>query len=510
MSKFNTSTSTMSEVLNHPDVTTNHEGGVAFNIVDAREKLYTMVASSFMNEDLFYVDGKTHDNEIKSLILQVAKEDPKFILQLAQYCRKELYLRSVPVCLLGYAAREITTKQFVREYTPKIINRPDEITEVLQFYKSYFIPKVNAKHTFPASLKKGVAASFKKFDEYSLAKYNTSKTMKLRDALRIVVGHLNEKNEERRGLYQKILDNKLALSTEDTWEAKISTGSTKENWEEILHSGKMGVFAVTRNLRNLLENQVDMTPAIVMLSSPKMIASSKMYPFRFYTAYKAVNQITITHPQKQQVLDALRTAIDLSVENLPKMAGKTFISVDLSGSMSSSVSNMSDFTRRELGGLMGSLATKFSDEYIVSAFGDRFALADVSKKDSTITNTEKLLRTRVGQSTNGHLTIKYLLDNNIKVDRIMLFTDEEMYNKASLYGDRDAKPISALLKDYKRTVNPNVHTYVFNLAGSGKTVFPRDEKNVVLIGGFSDKIFQFVNLYEKDKESIINYIKNTY
>jgi len=513
MSKYNTRLTSKQRVERHPDKTINYEGGEAFEISDPRERLYVMIASSLMGEDKFYISGNVHDKEIESVVSEVIKTDPEFLLKLATYVRTELYLRSAPIFLLGNAAYNVETKPFVRKYAPYIIQRADELVEVLQFYKNKFLGG-KQKHTFPASLKKGVARSFKKFDEYQFGKYNRDGEMKLRDALRIVIGQLDERAEERRTLYQKILDN--TLETPDTWEVKMSTrGSTTENWQEMLDGGKMGIFAIVRNLRNMLDKNVKMDKAVELLENPEVIAKSKMFPFRFYQALKEIAG------KNQRVSDALRVAVNLASErNLPKLGGKTFVSVDLSGSMSGLLSQRSSITYREVGSLMGAMARHFSDDALVSAFGERFKTIDLSNMDTVMTNMERINQTNVGHATFGYLAIKYLIDNNIKVDRIMLFTDTELYNEHGRLGyfsrrgfvtERDGgETIATLMKEYKRKVNPNVYLYLFDLTGYGTSTFPRDEKNYALISGWSEQVFKFVDMFEKDPASVIKYIKEKY
>ena len=484
----------------HKDVTTNLAGGTAYIIPNAEEELYVAIANSLMGEDKYYQTGKESDLRILQLIQSVSKTNPKFILQLARYAREELHLRSAPIFLLANASRIPETKPFVKAYTPLIVKRADEIAEVLQLHKTMFLPGKNIKHTYPASLKKGLAVTFKNFDEYQFSKYNREGEMKLKDALRIVIGQIKEKDETRRALYTKILTD--TLQTADTWETKMSTqGSTKENWQQMLDSGNMGIFAIVRNLRNMLEKEVDITKALEQLKNPEVIYKSQMLPFRFYSAYKEIdnvrcgNVIDIT-----LVKDALIVATKLSIRNVPKMNGTTFVTCDTSGSMDQAISDKTKVKRVEIGALLGAMANSISDRGIVSVFGDGHQVVNITKEDSILTNMRRVLDTNVGWSTNGYLAIKYLNQTKIPVDRIMIFTDEEMYG-GSLYKE---------LLTYKHSINKDVKLYIFNLSGDGTTVVPRDEPNVCLIGGWSEKIFDFIQFFENEKGSVLDKIKNEY
>src|SRR3990167_3430409 len=82
----------------HPDATENYEGGLAFQM-DAKNRLYTRVASCLWGETKFYgkenEDGTREKNQDKELLADlnaVSSENPEFILRLASYARNELYL----------------------------------------------------------------------------------------------------------------------------------------------------------------------------------------------------------------------------------------------------------------------------------------------------------------------------------------------------------------------------------------------------------------------------------
>ncbi len=115
----------------------------------------------------------------------------------------------------------------------------------------------------------------------------------------------------------------------------------------------------------------------------------------------------------------------------------------------------------------------------------------------------------VGYSTNGYKAIDYLLDNNIMVDRIMTFTDEQMWDSESRYwSDRDQTSFAVEFFKYQR-LNPGVRLYMFDLAGYGNVSIPQDTKNTCFIGGWSDRIFEFIQAFEElgDGKVILNKIK---
>jgi len=68
----------------------------------------------------------------------------------------------------------------------------------------------------------------------------------------------------------------------------------------------------------------------------------------------------------------------------------------------------------------------------------------------------------VGYATNGYLVIKDLIDKKIVMDKVMLFTDCQMWNS-----NFSGETIPALWRAYKK-IAPNARLYLFDLAGYGQ------------------------------------------
>jgi 60 kDa SS-A/Ro ribonucleoprotein len=454
----------------------NKEGGESFVMKD-EQKLTSMVATCLFNEPKFY--GDTSDDIIQ-LAKQVAKKNPKFILQLAHYARTELYLRTISTVLLTIGANINECKPFVKEYTYKIIQRADEINEIMACQLQMYGKPI------PNSLKKGIVKAFTKFEEYHFSKYNRNTSVKFKDV--IMLTHPKQPSE----LIKKILDN--TLTTPETWETVISTkGSTLENWRSILP--KMGYMAVLRNINNFLKVGMETKEFLPILTDYKKVLKSKQFPFRFYSAIKAIDS---TDPfVRKEIIAGLSQALEYAIENIPKLKGRTFIATDTSGSMGSmNISNRSTICPLEIGALMTAMAIKFSDNAIASVFGTNLGI--LSLTGNVLDDAHNIAKVNVGWSTNGYKVVEYLNSENISVDRVLIFTDEELYN-----GSLQQQWIK-----YTTTINPNAKLYVFNLNSYGNSCVNMNTKNVYKINGWSDKIFKFIESEENDNQ--IEYIKSNY
>jgi len=505
MAKFKAAARATSALKDHPDATVNHEGGLAFK-VDPKTELYLRAAATLCGEPKYYDGEKKGDLEdIPRLIAEVAKEDPEFILQLAAYCRNDLYLRSIPVLLLVEACKDEKSRAFVRKYTPSIVQRADELVEVVACYisRNTHIGNKAKKGMLSNPLKRGLADAFHNFNAYSFAKYDREGSVKLSDVIRVV--HPKPKDDKEALLFKQVRERTLPVP--ETWETVISTkGSTKEAWESILP--KMPFMARLRNIRNLLDKGVDLAPVISMLEDKKAVLSSKQFPYRFLSAYKEIEGRTDTKDGRK-VLEALATAMELSVENIPELKGTTFIATDNSGSMRSPISGKSKMMMVEVGAVLGAMARRISDDAIVGVFGDNFATVHLSERDSILTNAKKLYSTDVGCSTNAWLSVDYLVQEKVKVDRIIIFSDMQCYDTESVRtkiagwassglipSPRGDMSLAGSVAKYRASVNPNVTVFSFDLQGHGTSQFPEDQPRTALLAGWSDRVLHFLPRFE--------------
>lgn len=508
MAKFNKIQTIKEELASHPDAIQNYEGALAFKL-DALTDLYIRAASTLVGEPKYYESAKDADSELLKSIQKAIEVDPEFVLQLAVYCREKLYLRSVPMMLLAEFANSKAVGKVpnARKYVTRVIQRADELTELIayQFARNKVVPRAKAK--LPMMLKYGISDAFSKFDEYQFSKYNRDSTVKLRDALFLT--HPKSLTPERQTLYDKIAQD--TLENAETWEVMRSTG--KMTWHDVIYNifhkdGKiMNYMAQLRNLRNCLQDstvtQTDILLLCKMISDKNAVLHSKQFPFRFLSAYREAQKIV--HPLTPQVLDALEMAVSYSIENVPKLEGTTLIASDVSGSMETSISKNSTVQRWDIGIVLGIMAHRFCQQSITGIFGTEWKAVPLAKYSTgLLANSMKLrsISNEVGWSTNGYKVIDYLTNNNIPVDRIMIFTDCQMWDSSG-YDQTFAETFIKYQQKY-----PNVKLYCFDLSGYGNVMIPQNTKNVCLIGGWSDKIFDFVKAFEETgQSSVIQTIK---
>ena len=505
MSKFNENKKPIwMQMKERPDAVENYEGGVSFS-VDPRTELYLRAATCLVGENKFYESAEFADHELVKAIHEVLRTDPEFVLQLAVYIREEMHLRSVPLMLCAeYANIAPGTVLGARKYISRCIARADELTEIIAYQLAR--NSVSERNTkLPMSIKAGVAGAFPKFGAYNLAKYDRKGSVTLKDAL--FMTHPKAKDEEQQRVWDLLVRGEL--ESPETWEVMRSTG--KMTWHDVIHDifnkdGKvMNYMAQLRNLRNILQDgsvtNSDIDLMCSMISDGDAVRRSKQLPFRFLSAYRVVKGIG--HPKVNAVLGAIELAAVYSVENVPKLGGTTLIACDVSGSMSCTpISRNSSILPYDVGIMLGSIANGFSDSSITGIFGTEWKQVPMAMTGGILANVGLMHRYDhdVGWATNGYKVIEYLINGDIEVDRIMVFTDCQMWNT------RHDSSFASEFETYRR-MYPNVRLYTFDLSGYGNIVIPQDTPNVCVIGGWSDRIFDFVKMFEESGVSAIDKIR---
>lgn len=479
--------------------TTNHEGALAWKMVPAAE-LYAAVVTASLS-DKFYESGNKRLERIRELI---AQNDPAFVAKLAVYARTQMHLRSVPLVLVVELAKLHSGDDLVSRTVSRVVQRADDITELLAYY-SLSNGRTGTKKLGRLSkqLQKGLAMAFNSFDEYQFAKYNRATDVKLRDALFLV--HPKSKDETQRALFDKIAADTLA--TPYTWETELSAlgqqsfesedekaAAQRAKWEELIESSRLGYMALLRNLRNIILAEVSaihMKRVCTILSDARAVQKAKQLPFRYLAAYREVLELKSGYTAR--VLDALEEAVQVSVQNMQgfHQEVRVVVACDVSGSMQRPISARSKIQNYDIGLMLGMLLQHRCHNVITGMFGDRWKVINLPRKQ-VLANVQEFYRREgeVGYATNGYLVIQDLISRRVQADKVMLFTDCQLWDNTGYNYS-----LTQEWKKYK-AIAPNARLYLFDLAGYGSAPLNLVQEDVFLIGGWSDKVFDVLEAIE--------------
>lgn len=475
MSKFNTATVKAS----NKTITTNLAGGVGYTESEKLE-LVSIVLTSFV-ADQFY----TSASDGMARVSELTKLDPYFAAKAAIYARNEFGMRSISHVVAAEIGNCAKGQKWTKGFFNKIVHRPDDMTEIVSLILA-------GKNKLPNAVRKGFSDAFGRFDEYSLAKYRgEGKGVSLVDVVNMIHPKPNEKNATA---LKSLVDG--TLRSVDTWETKISAagqaeGDTEElkaeAWKELLQERKLGYFALLRNLRNIIEqapNMVDL--ALETLVDKNLIHKSLVLPFRFQTAANEIARLSGSDARKTLV--ALSKAVDISLDNVPKLSGRTLIMIDGSGSMQG--------RPLEIASLFGAVLYKTQDADCIIYSNDAHFYSP-NATDSTLTIAGQITKECPMGGTNLPAAFA---EAKGKYDRIIILSDMQSWMSHSRYDNAKVG-----YHDYVNRVGIAPKLYSWDLAGYGTLQMP--EKDVYCLAGFSEKVLNIMGLLEQDKEALIHTIE---
>jgi 60 kDa SS-A/Ro ribonucleoprotein len=418
-----------------------HEGAPAA-VITSEQALRRSVLACMLWENEFYESGMTIAGRIRDLVPAVA---PEKVAALAVEARTTMKLRHAPLLLVREMARHATHRSLVAETLVRVIQRADELTEFLAIYWA------EGRKPLSAQVKRGLAAAFTRFDEYSLAKYDREGTVRLRDVLFLT--HAKPMTSDQALVWRRLIAGELA--TPDTWEVALSSGGDKRaHWERLLIDHRLGSLALLRNLRNMKDAGAAEDLVIAAIDAMR---TDRVLPFRFLAAARHA-------PQWEE---ALERAMFRSLEGTDRLPGRTVILVDVSGSMVAPLSRRSQMLRTD------------------AAYGLAVLLREIAEKVSiyTFSNVAKLIPSRRGFALRDAMEQSqphqgtYLgaaLDSVVeRYDRIIVITDEQSHD---------------------RIVAPRGKGYVINVASARNGVGYGPWTH---IDGFSEAVIDYIRVLEQ-------------
>ena len=433
----------INRAMSSRSVDRTHEGARAFAPLSDEQRLRRSVLSCLLWEDEFYEDGETISARIAALASSL---DPEVVARLAVEARSKMNLRHAPLFLLTVLARTGAKREkLVADAVAEVIQRADEISELVAIYWR------NGRRPLSAQLKKGLARAFDKFDAYELAKYDRPGPIRLRDVLFLV--HAKPKAAEQAETWRKLAEKEL--NSPDTWEVALSGGADKrETFERLIREGRLGYLALLRNLRTMSAAGVD--EGLVRQAILDRKGARRVLPFRFVAAARAAPLFD----------GALDEALQAAIADQRRLAGRTVVLVDVSGSMEAALSRRSDLTRMDAA---AALASVVNGDVRVFSFSNEVKEVPARKG---LAGIDAIVRSQLHNGTWLGKAVEHV--NGLKHDRLIVITDEQSH-------DRVPDPVA------RRAYTINVASNR-NGVGYGRWVH---------LDGFSEQVLRYIAEYER-------------
>lgn len=529
MSKISKAVSEMNQKnsLRLDETVTNFMGGDSY-VINPLDTLKMITASSIFGEPSYYRGSKsrkayvvdklikefsviptTYEGKDTETIMEEAIDaalDYNFgaTLEWATTLRSDYMMRLNPQVIMVRAATHPKRKEWTDanpgkfdEYNQQVMKRADEPMSQMAYY---LYKNKGKKNNIPSIIKRSWAKNLSNLSRYKVAKYKNHEIGMI-NGVRLC--HANS----------KVIDELMTTGTveinedQKTWENLRSEG---KSWKEIFDTIDMGHMALLRNLRGVFSEIEDTEFCKIYLEKLKNgVKSGKQFPFRYYSAIQAIQQSRCNH--KPLIIDALEECMDISLDNYPKLKGKTMCLSDNSGSAWGGItSEYGTVTVAEIDNLSSVITAACSDEGYVGKFGDKLIVNPISKRRGVLSQTQEITRNRhsdVGGATEGGIWefFKNAIKNKEHWDNIFIYSDQQA-GHGGLYGtsthmreyrtlgyacggswSRDMINVFKLVQEYRKKVNPKVNVFSIQTAGYSNVLLPEYAYRTNIMYGWTGK-----------------------
>ena len=508
------------------NTTRNHEGARVHNL-DSLEVLFSKVLGSFFGESTFYEKRAAEKDfiDLVKTINAVDYEDIEYVLKIALLGR-EYNMIQYPLSVLTACFNDERFKgqQFVdrngrnklQYYSDRIIRRGRDIVDVMATQINAFgfdtvkRGKVNHRDLpLPIQLRKALKHKLETFNDYQLSKaVSESREVTLADCIKLL--HPDERVAKvPKGFYASVIEGRVKMGGETKQVQSELAKSRNKNSKSTVADVKQSldsstVMAIVKNLvalhrAGVLSDREAVDSICKKLTDAKQVKSSRLLPFRFYSAWKEVNKLPFSYGVRK-VSDALVKALDLSVFNLPPIDGFNAILIDMSGSMNYPVSNMSSVTAKEVAAILGAICFKLSvgEVYVFANHCEK--VTGISSTSTVMDIVKQILGYNVGGGTYLDIALNTITTDSVKgakYDNLILLSDDDCYNSM----DNTFKLCGWGIESSDTTINTMIKNgvikkfYLNNLLGNKFAIVNTNDFRKNLITGFSERIVEIINIY---------------
>ncbi len=454
------------------------------------------LCSSFLG-DTFYESAETQTARyIKLTRDMAAARGPQFVSKAATFSRNVLGMRSVS----ALTAAVLNEYQFdnKRSFYADYFHRPDDVAEVFGA-----VDMLGGKRSH--ALVRGAADYLNGLSDYSLGKYKlSSRQYNMYDLINLTHAHS--------AAIEKYKTDTLPVP--ETWETVISAASPAEKgdkWVYLVENHKLGYMALLRNLCNIYDYTSQ--PAswwqrvvVPQLINEDAIKKSLVFPYRIYVAYKSLEDDIIDDETMELLKNALGVAFVFSIGNAPEFSGRSLIVIDVSGSMSSTISSKSSVTLKEAGACYAAMLAMGAGSADYVKFGSdarKYSEEDFFNEHNVFDLIDKMAANDgLGYST--YLSCVWPLVKNDRYDRIFIISDMQVMDHHG--NDMTSWHAASSFISYCEKTECDPRVYTFDLGQYHNQPAEFGDK-ISYFTTLSADIMKFISLLESNV-SICDYIES--
>ncbi|QBF31196.1 TROVE domain-containing protein [Thalassococcus sp. S3] len=433
-------------------------------------------------------------------VLEVAEAvDPRFLAQTAIYARQSGHMKDMPAVLLAILARRDPV--LFRAVFGRVVDTGKMLRTFVQVVRS----GQTGRKSLGSAPKAMVQNWLNDASDRALIAANIGNDPSLADVIRMV--HPKPADAAREALFAWIVgrpcDMALLPQALQDWIAFKETGKgpvpevpfqmltqldlSAQHWSRIARKGswqmvrqnlntflRHGVFGVTKNVDHVAS----------LLRDPEAIARARVFPYQLMVATQ-----NVAPEMPDEIVEALHDAMEIAVQNVPRIGGQVVVCPDVSGSMMGSITGYrpgatSKVRHVDVAALVAAAFMRVNRGCQVLPFDFDVRNVRPRPRDTILTNAERLAEL-AGGGTNCSAPLRWLNRRGRSPDLVVFVSDNQSWVDARKGGQG-----TAMMRQWEpiKRRNPKAKLVCIDIAPYGTTQ-AQTREDVLNIGGFSDAVF---------------------
>lgn len=483
---------------------TNAHAAPAYAYSDAHALAQVAVTGTFGG--MFYQNAQ---EELEYVVDVAEAVDPRFLAQAAVYARKKGHMKDMPAVLLAILARRDPV--LFRAVFGRVVDNGKMLRTFVQVIRS----GQTGRKSLGSAPKAMVQNWLNTASDRALLFANIGNDPSLADVIKMV--HPKPASADREALFAWIVGRpcnlaRLPQEVQD-WIAFKKTGKgpvpdvpfqmltqlelTPQQWGRIARNGSWQM--VRQNLNTFLRHGVfgirkNVDHVAALLRDPEAIAKARAFPYQLMVAAQ-----NLSPDMPREIVEALHDAMEIAVQNVPKIAGQVVVCPDVSGSMTWSVTGYrpgatSVVRHVDVAALVAASFQRVNRGCQVLPFDFDVRNVRLEPRDTILTNAERLAEL-AGGGTNCSAPLKWLNERGRSPDLVVFVSDNQSWVDARAGGQA-----TAMMAEWELITrrNPRAKLVCIDIAPYGTTQ-AQTRDDVLNVGGFSDAVFDQIAAFAADQ-----------
>jgi len=480
----------------------NEAGGRAYT-QGPKHALAQYAATGCLNSTYYAADAEQMDNALALC----GKVEARFVAKTAIYARRQGHMKDMPALLASVLASK--DGELLERVFPRVIDHPKMLRNFVQMMRS----GVTGRKSLGSRPKRLVRQWLAGRSDEQLFIGSVGNSPSLADVVKMV--HPKPATGTRAALYAYLLGREvnsqalpqivrdyerfkadpLAEEVPDVpFQLLTSLPLERCHWVDI---ARRAPWQMTRmNLNTFARHGVFEVPGLAetvaaRLADRELVKKARVFPYQLFMAWRATSDA-----MPRVVCEALQDAMEIAIDNVPRVDGKVYVLPDVSGSMHSPVTGFREGSTTavrciDVAALVAAAMLRKNGRAEVIPFHDKVCGVNLNARDSVMTNADKLANLPSG-GTDCSAPLRELNRQKAKGDLVIYVSDNESWLDSGRYAVWGRTPTATLQEwaQFKKR-NPQAKLVCMDIQPY-VTTQAKERRDILNVGGFSDRVFQLL------------------